>query len=161
VIIWAIKLSDSDFRDRWDQGMRENKASFIERAQWLFATMKDEISPARHRPTNLMQQEDDLKMMAPQVFRSFTRGDWNRFWGLVYDPFYEGKGVFKSRGYYSKDEIEGYLKKKYPDTFESFNKQQWDGFWQILGKDRAIRSITYGSGQSEDPEQRKMLDQMK
>lgn len=160
VIIWAVNFGNSDSYDRMVQSTAYKKADLIEKWRFILSNIKDEFSPARRRPTTLLQQQDELKMMVPQVFRAYKYQDWNEFWSYIYDPVYEGDGWIKARRYHSKEEIEDNLKKKYEQPFVSFGKQQWEAFWQILGKDRQVKAISY-QDQVKELDRNKMLDKMK
>jgi hypothetical protein len=142
--LWAWQFSDSYSRDRLLQDMADYKENLGTRLKVLANNIHEEIYPSRSRPISTMEQEDNLKLFAPQLFRRFSHQDWNDFWALIYESFYDKKGGFRARRYHSKDEVEAYLAEKYKDPFAKLNKKGWDAFWQILGKDRGLKMITYG-----------------
>jgi len=149
--LWAWQFGDSYRRDRLVQDIEDYKDNIGYRLKVMAYNIHEEIYPSRQRPLNTMEQEDNLKLFAPQVFRRFSRQDWSNFWGLIYDSFYEKKGAIRVRRYRSKPEVEAYLAENYKEPFSKLDQRGWDAFWQILGKDRGLKIVTYDPGAAGGP----------
>jgi len=116
---------------------QKNVQRFLKETSQLITTKKKNINmdlaPSRKKKVTFIDKESTLRQYIPWVFGEFTASDWQRFWGLIYDPIYDTSSKYGQKRYRTKDEIEGYLIEHYSNPFSNFGASQWHDFWSIIG----------------------------
>ncbi|MDD5195033.1 MAG: hypothetical protein PHQ96_05095, partial [Candidatus Omnitrophica bacterium] len=93
-----------------------------------------EVSPTRHRKISFIEQEERMRLFAPDLFANFNENDWQEFWELIYKPVDDKQGGFTVKRYRSQEEIQEILIQRYPNPFSYLSKEYWRIFWQdIIG----------------------------
>ncbi|MFA4854578.1 MAG: hypothetical protein WC616_04415 [Candidatus Omnitrophota bacterium] len=92
----------------------------------------------RHRPVSLLVRETELKLYIGAPFRDFNRGDWEKFWNIIYGIFPKAgpkePGLVSKRRQLTEDEITYELIKMYTQPFNYFREEHWKMFFSIIFK---------------------------
>lgn len=119
--------------------IKSNYSHFLEAAKIhlynLFYAVN--LQEKRQPPPSLIQKETELKMYIGEPFIRFSKGEWNKFWKLVYGAYnieVINSELPKKVRQLSQDEIARELISHYPQPFIYFQESHWKVFFDILFK---------------------------
>jgi len=91
----------------------------------------------RSRSLSTLVKETELKLYFSEPFKSFSKGEWMRFWKIFYGEFpreYIGEGLPKKNRQLTTDEIIQELITLYPDIFSRYQNTHWESLFRVILK---------------------------
>lgn len=131
---WILNSSNSPniVRARMKIGeYMDNVKEYLKIKKHNINIIYDRRSKRYSRPLVTVGRESLLKRYLPDVFKNFSRKDWDEFWSLIYEPVDEEQGKYIVKRYLTREEIKDILKSRFV-VFSYLSDAYWNIFFDII-----------------------------